>query len=175
MPWMFCQLNCGSLNIDIEKSSEEGKALVCFAPGRQLQLQCLRVSSAAASHSKQQNHSTVHQSEPCVYNIHMGKSIPLKPGCALPCLPARERPAHPYSPLSWPSARPPPCPPPVLHNSARCNVFEELWIGLQCSVGFRLHCLVGLLGSDVSKEVSLNKSLSTSLSVGSSNRFNWKN
>ena len=53
--------------------------------------------------------------------------------------------------------------------------FEQLWIGLQCSVGFRLHCLVGLLGSDVSKEVSLNKSLSTSLSVGSSNRFNRKN
>ena len=129
MPWMFCwfdnvcsQLNSGSLNIDIEKSSEEGKALVCFAPGRQLQLQCLRVSSAAASHSKQQNHSTVHQSELCVYNTHMGKSIPLKPGCALPCLPARERPAHPYSPLSWPSARPPPCPPPVLlHNSAQCS------------------------------------------------------
>ena len=111
-----------------------------------------------------------------VYNTHMGKSIPLKPGCALPCLPARERPAHPYSPLSWPSARPPPCPPPVLqHNSAQCNVFEELWIVFQCSVGFRLHCLVGLLGSDVSKEVSLNKSLSASLSVGSSNRFKRKN
>ena len=71
--------------------------------------------------------------------------------------------------------------PPVHHQyyytivlSAR-NVFEELWIGLQCSVGFRLHCLVGLLGSDVSKEVSLNKSLSTLLSVRSSNRFNRKN
>ena len=70
--------------------------------------------------------------------------------------------------------------PPVHHQyyytivlSAMC--FEELWIGLQCSVGFRLHCLVGLLGSDVSKEVSLNKSLSTLLSVGSSNRFNRKN
>ena len=105
-----------------------------------------------------------------------GKSIPLKPGCALPCLPARERPAHPYSPLSWPSARPPPCPPPVLlHNSAQCNVFWRTLNRFAMQCWFSTALLGWLLGSDVSKEVSLNKSLSTSLSVGSSNRFNRKN
>ena len=75
-----------------------------------------------------------------------GKSIPLKPGCALPCLPARERPAHPYSPLSWPSARPPPCPPPVLlHNSAQCSQCISKNFESVCNAVLVFNCVAWLV------------------------------
>ena len=117
-----------------------------------------------------------------VYNTHMGKSIPLKPGCALPCLPARERPAHPYSPLSWPSARPPPCPPPVLlHNSAQCSQCISKNFELFCNAVLVFDCIawLGCWGQTWAKRSpSINLCLSHSLwaqvidSKGRTNGYN---
>ena len=71
--------------------------------------------------------------------------------------------------------------PPVHHQyyytivlSAR-NVFRTTLNRFAMQCWFSTALLGWLLGSDVSKEVSLNKSLSTLLSVRSSNRFNRKN
>ena len=87
----------------MEKSSEEGKALVCFAPGRQLQLQCLRVSSAAASHSKQQNHRLALRAKAHTVTHNCVEKYSRVRGRRRSC----RCPPHPYSPLSRPSARPP--------------------------------------------------------------------
>lgn len=113
-----------------------------------------------------------------VYNTHMGEEYPTE-AWLCPALPTCSRaPCSSIftSELAFSSASPP-----VHHQyyytivlSAR-NVFRRTLNRFAMQCWFSTALLGWLLGSDVSKEVSLNKSLSTLLSVRSSNRFNRKN